>query len=466
MKQIVSVGIKIPDVNNDSNLTFRSNYSFADADIILFRPEFDQYSYSFHYPTGTFHGKPSYSPDSSFQIKEHTERWKNELNDAFNVGKTIIILLSERYDFYIHTGRKEVSGTGRNQKVTDIVELYSNYRFLPFNEIKITHSVGNSIYCKDKGFQNFFNAFKENLVAENYIEADHEKQVVFCTKKGERTLGCVLKGKNDGMLVLLPNIVPLRGENKKEPKNQKKWTKEAITFGNKLRFYLLDLDKAVRQTNEEITAPDWIAKEQYALENSRKTLHLIEDNLTKIKKLEAENETLTQVVREEDKLKGLLFETGKPLENSVIRGLKILGYSAENYEDANMEVDQVITSPEGERFIGECEGKDNKDIDVSKFRQLLDNLNEDFQREEITEKAFGLLFGNPQRLIEPAERTLDFTAKCKSGARRENIGLIRTTDLYFVCQYILETQDEDFKQRCREAIRSQLGGVVQFPKIG
>jgi hypothetical protein len=465
MKQIVSVGIKIPDVNSDNNLTFHSNYSFADSDIILFRPEFDEYSYSLDYPTSRFHGKPKYSPDSSFEIKEDTERWKNELTNAFNVGKTIIILLSERSEFYIHTGRKEVSGTGRNQKVTNIVELYSNYRFLPFNEINIIHSVGSSVYCKDKRFENFFNAFKDNLVAENYVEA-HEKLVAFCTKKGERTLGCVFKGKNEGILVLLPNIVPLKGEYKREPKNQRKWTKEAITFGNKLRFYLLDLDKTLRQTNDETIAPDWIAKEQYELENSRKTSHLIEDNLTKIKKLEAENDTLRQVIKEENKLKGLLFETGKPLENSVIRGLKILGYSAENYEDVNIELDQVIISPEGQRFIGECEGKDNKDIDVSKFRQLLDNLNEDFQREEITEKAFGLLFGNPQRLIEPVERTLDFTAKCKSGAKRENIGLIRTTDLYFVCRYVLETQDEDFKQRCRGAIRSQLGGVIQFPKIG
>lgn len=112
----------------------------------------------------------------------------------------------------------------------------------------------------------------------------------------------------------------------------------------------------------------------------------------------------------------LLYESGKALENAVIKALKILGYHAENYNDGTLELDQVITSPENERYIGECEGKDNKDIDIGKFRQLQDSLNEDFQRDDVKDKAFGLLFGNPQRLINPTERTLDFTEKCKRGA--------------------------------------------------
>ena len=82
-----------------------------------------------------------------------------------------------------------------------------------------------------------------------------------------------------------------------------------------------------------------------------------------------------------------MYESGKPLENAVIKALKILGYSAENYDDGKLELDQVIISPEGDRFIGECEGKDNKDIDITKFRQLQDGLNADFEREEVSEKA-------------------------------------------------------------------------------
>jgi hypothetical protein len=87
-------------------------------------------------------------------------------------------------------------------------------------------------------------------------------------------------------------------------------------------------------------------------------------------------------------LQDLLFEQGKPLENAVTKALRILGFEAENYDDGELELDQVITNSEGHRYIGECEGKDNKDIDITKFRQLLESLNADFDREEVEEKAY------------------------------------------------------------------------------
>lgn len=170
-------------------------------------------------------------------------------------------------------------------------------------------------------------------------------------------------------------------------------------------------------------------------------------------------------LEEEESLKDLLFESGKRLENAVILALKILGYHAENYDDGVLELDQIITSPEKERFIGECEGKDNKDIDISKFRQLSDAINEDFQRDEVSEEAFGLLFGNPERLVEPSKRKLDFTLKCKSGAKRKQIGLIKTVDLFTVSKYLLENEDEAFKAACRKAIKEQLGEIIIFPSI-
>lgn len=159
-----------------------------------------------------------------------------------------------------------------------------------------------------------------------------------------------------------------------------------------------------------------------------------------------------------------MYESGKPLENAVIKALKILGYSAENYDDGKLELDQVIISPEGDRFIGECEGKDNKDIDITKFRQLQDGLNADFEREEVSEKAYDLLIGNPQRMIDPNLRTLDFTEKCQSAAKREQMGLIKTVDLFKVCRTISENENmQDYAKSCRDAIKSCLGGIIVFP---
>jgi hypothetical protein len=90
-------------------------------------------------------------------------------------------------------------------------------------------------------------------------------------------------------------------------------------------------------------------------------------------------------------LRDLLFEKGKLLENAISVALETLEYKAENYNDGNLELDHVITSPEGDRFIGEAEGKDTSAVNIDKFRQLAVNIHEDLQREEIENPAIGIL---------------------------------------------------------------------------
>ena len=85
--------------------------------------------------------------------------------------------------------------------------------------------------------------------------------------------------------------------------------------------------------------------------------------------------------------------------------------------------------------------------------------------EEVQEKAFGILFGNADRLKEPGKRNLDFTDKCKSGAEREKIALIKTIDLFAVAKYLNENDDKTFQKDCRDAIHKGLGKIVEFPEI-
>ncbi len=149
----------------------------------------------------------------------------------------------------------------------------------------------------------------------------------------------------------------------------------------------------------------------------------------------------------------------------VSKALKLIEFSAENYNDGKLEMDQIIVGPEDIRCVGECEGKDSKDINIDKLRQLVEILNADLYREEVTERASGILFGNAQRLLDPDTRTLNFTDKCKKSAEREKIALVKTIDLYFVARYLSENNDEGYKKTCREAIYHSFGKLVVFPKI-
>ena len=164
-------------------------------------------------------------------------------------------------------------------------------------------------------------------------------------------------------------------------------------------------------------------------------------------------------------LKDLLFEKGKRFENAIKIALETLGYKAENYNDGNLELDHVITSPEGERFIGEAEGKDTSAINIDKFRQLSVNIQEDLQRDEIESPATGILFGNGFRLTKPSERSEQFTTKCMNTAKSSNCILIRSTDLFRVAKYIQESKDTKFANSCRDNIKNSVGKIVEFPEL-
>ena len=208
-----------------------------------------------------------------------------------------------------------------------------------------------------------------------------------------------------------------------------------------------------------------MSNEKYLGEKEKSLYDSINNNIKKIKIIQQKNEKLKIELEDERILKNLLFEQGKPLERAVIKALEILGYKAENYDDGDLEMDQVIVSPEKNRYIGETEEKDTKDVNITKFRQLVDALNADFAREEVTDRAFGILFGNAERLKEPEKRKLDFTTKCKSGAEREKIALVKTIDLFVIAKYLNENKDGKFKKNCRNAIHNGLGKILVFPDI-
>ncbi len=470
MKDIVSIGFSIP-VDQQRYIDIDSFSSLSDVDIAIFSPSLRKTDYStyeessWEMKSGSYQGKPLYNKDSSALMLEHSKHWNLELMNFVKSGKTLFVLLPSKSSFFVYTGTKDISGTGRNQKTTDHVQEFSNYSFLPFKKMEFKIATGKTIVPCDNIFINFYNQFKDYMSFEVYIDSENT-QACFTSKNKDRILGA----RNPiqlGHVVFIPNL-NFHSEklyNYNEDTDEKNWNKEGLKLGKIFINSLIEIDSAIRQKDIKTPKPDWANEESFSIQESEKVKKIIAENLKEIERKNDENSSLYSVLEEHESLKDLLFETGKPLELSVIKALTILGFHAENYDDGTLELDQVITSPEKVRYIGECEGKDSKDIDISKFRQLMDSLSEDFEHEEVDEKAIGLLFGNPQRLEHPSNRTLDFTKKCLSGAKRENIGLIKTADLYEITRYLLENSNEDFRTNCRKEIHNQLGGIVVFPKI-
>ena len=143
--------------------------------------------------------------------------------------------------------------------------------------------------------------------------------------------------------------------------------------------------------------------------------------------------------------------------------MSLMGFEANSYRDADSEFDAVLECPEG-RCIGEVEGRDNKAIGIDKMRQLEVNILEDFERDEVSQLAKGVLFGNAFRLTPPSDRpTAHFTAKCMTAAERNGTALIRTCDLFEVAKALADNTDPDFAAACRRAILNAHGKEVEFP---
>jgi len=463
-KRIICIGYEMPG-HPDLFHRYSSNQSLLDADIIVFQPDIGGYPLDHDTGSPYFQGKRCLSKDSSFNLKEHTSHWKKELSTALEHGKTIFVFFSEFEEVFVHTGKNTVSGTGRNAKVTNIVESFNNYTFFPAKLPPIIPKSGNGItFTGNTTFSTFFEEFKDDLVYKSYLN-EKLPEAFFLTRTGEKTIGSLFKiGR--GNLVLLP---PISYDDtvflKKNTNGQSLWTTEAIKFGKRLVKHLVEIDKVLRKSGERTPPPGWVSADEFKLLEEQTLSTRIEEITAKIDNLLTEKNQLLIELNEAVKLKDLVFEKGKNLENAIIYSLTILGYKAENYSDGTLELDQIIVSPEGDRFIGEAEGKDTTAINIDKFRQLSLNIHEDAQREEIEEPAIGILFGNGFRLLEPAKREEQFTTKCITVAKTSNCILIRTINLFEISKYVLESKDTVFAKNCRDAIKNSIGKIVDFPKV-
>lgn len=461
-KKIISIGYEIPG-HSDLYHAYSSDSSLLDADLVIFVPKF--HSYHLDPYDGQHAGKPLYDENDSFRLKEDTRHWKRELSTSLEAGKTVFVFFVQFREFYVATGDTQYSGPGKNARATRTVASYDNYQFFPVELGKIIPRGGDSIVFNGAPtFSSFWDEFKDDLKYESYIDGT-VREPLFYTKTGNKVVGALFR-VGRGNLVLLPAVAFDRDAFIKiTAKEGTHWTKEGIQFGKRLIQALVDIDKALRAGGERTPPPQWLADGGYTLAAEAELKGQIETASKQIDALVTQRNALTTKLDDEIALKDLLFEKGKRLENAILLGLKILGYHAENYNDGTLELDQVIKSPEGDRFIGEAEGKDATAINIDKLRQLVTNIHEDMRRDDVSESARGILFGNGYRLTEPSDRSDQFTDKCKQFANQSNHTLITTAELFRAAKYIQESGDADYARACRDCIKNGRGIIITFPAI-
>jgi hypothetical protein len=163
-----------------------------------------------------------------------------------------------------------------------------------------------------------------------------------------------------------------------------------------------------------------------------------------------------------------LFGQGEPLEKAVNLAFDILGVKSNNYNFKKKDLEIDCLANLGKIILlGECEGKDNKDIDKTKLSQLLTNRIEYYAEPDVNpaKPIKSVLFGNPIRLKKPSDRNLDFTKACIDISENNSVALVKTVDLFNVVAYVKNSKDKIFARACIDKIINTTHGIVVFPKI-
>jgi hypothetical protein len=453
-----TVGFDLPG-DDFEYISFDSDRTLLDADIILFEPTLGSCDTS-----GSYSGRPLLTERSSFRTKQQLDHWRSEIVTAVQAGKLVIVYLTKPIEYYRHTGEKQFSGTGRSRVTTQMVTDISSYEAIP-NLRGVKPKSGKEIRLENDAtyLAPYWKEFSNYSAYEVEIEGDFGR-ILLKSRTGDRILGSAIHGKY-GVLLFLP---PLRYDTEtfiRYDGRRKKsfWTQEALKFGKRLATTLAALAGALKQSTQTTPPPAWTSDSRYRLNEESDIESAISKCAEEIAERQAKKGALEERLRDAGSLRRLLFEQGRPLESAILEALRLMGFEAKPFSDGESEFDCVFVSPEG-RFLGEAEGKDNKAINIDKFSQLERNLQEDFARDEVTDYAKGVLFGNGFRLLPLAERGNFFTEKCISAAQRVHAALLRTPDLFAPAKYLKENpSDLEYAKQCREVIFKTQGEIVKFP---
>ena len=395
------------------------------------------------------------------KLSKAMKHWRNEIEGALASGKTIFFVARSPKQDSAATGSEMKRANHRTYSTTSV----SSYHILPVS-LAERSSKGSKLKVKGALFQGLLSVLGDRAEYRAIFGVKFAEKAGGIFARDNAAVGGVIRLKGQpGALVILPDFDFDEDDIVEGADGKRVWSEEASKLGAAVRGQLVAIDKHLRSKTSGSPPPEWIS----TVTLPQTTLQLdseIEDLIRMKSELEEKIIEKNEARAESVALQALLYENGKSLENAIERVITMMGFSVEGYRSEDLEIDHVILSPDGRRYVGEAEGKDNSAIDIKKFRQLESNINEDFERDEIEEPARGILFGNGFRLTPPRDREEQFTRKSLTNAKRLGSILVRTSDLYPIAVYLTDhPDDEEFKAACREALSASVGEIVQFPTL-
>lgn len=398
-------------------INFSSDKTILEYDILLLDlgnifNQFETY--------GEYNGLPRISDHDSTQLKLHLKKRKAEIKEFLESGRNIIVLGGNDDCVYCYTGRKEISGTGRNAKTTHYVEDVHSLSLLPIKISPLSLS-GKRISYKNKKiedkFEKYNDYFEYNTVYENVNDN------VLMNIKGTNKVLAYYEQVGKGKIIFFPDLDFDRKNSSNESKIEKKFLNDLYNINGLL-------------LNEEFELPTY--SKNYLLPNEEIMINDIDKSKKELNKLLDDIENKEKALLNLQKQKVMFTGTGTKLEMNSVEQFKEIGFSIIKYNPDSVEEDIVIKFNEK---IAVVEVKGVSGSATEKHTSQIVKWKSEYHIEnDIMPK--GILLVNAFNDKELERRQDYFPNQMLKYATHQEICLLTTLQLYNIRKYLEKKPNE------------------------
>lgn len=425
-----SIGYK--GLINDS---FRSSTSFMDYDAVVIdtRNLSNMYKTEYMSYSSTFQGKRLISKDESHRMVEDFNRTKTQITEILKQGKNVFLLLAENENCFIHTGRTEYSGTGKNARGTNIVDEFDVFSFLPI-DINPTMVRGENfnIVCQPP-YSTFFQKTRNMSYYEAYFDIP-KNSTLLTIPNSDKAVSAVFEYEN-GKIIILPYPY-----NEDCFEDEDEWEKNSKNYLDAL----FELNNALTSPSNSFTLPLWSNSIKILNEESEEIK--LEQEVKKLNNLKEKIEKHEQLIEKIKQKKILIAGSGTPLEEIVQETLQEIGFKLCDTEIGRSD---IIASYDGLDVVAEIKGV-TKSAAEKHAAQLEKWVSQFIEQNERSPKPLLIVNGYCETPL--LERTEDvFTNQMLPYCEARGHALITTTQL--LCLYIdIKTNPDCAHERISELL--------------
>jgi hypothetical protein len=423
-------------------------------------------SYNRHYRS-----LPRLSEYASVLIQSDAARRKEEFDEFLAMGRTLVVIARPPQRCYVDTGKREFSGTGRNQKTTTILDGFDLLSVLPGDKVEFVKSGGQGIIVQGDGpLPRLLNTYKD-FIRYTAVISKPAGSIIARVAGANRAVSSIQQVASAGYLVLLPTLdfaawsgvqetdevadededyEPKQdGDQVEEVEEEEDWLPQA-------RSFQYDLVAAIRQFTG-IDGGSWPSWADLYLSPAQRGLR--SDVVKQQKRIEAARTRLAKLQSQAEELEArnqLFLGTGRVLELEVKKVLELLGGVVTEPEPGKD--DWRVSFPEGEAVV-EVKGV-TKSAAEKQAAQLAKWVAAGL--EETGKEPKGLLVVNTYREIPLENRTgTDFPGQMLPYCKRNEHCLITGLQLLVICHDVERCPDR--AEFWRKAIFRASGPIADVP---